>query len=468
MERVRTEASAPVDAASVAVFRIAFGVAVVVNVALYVPVLAREYYMEPSFLFGFGPLQVPAPPGQGIRLAYLATAVAGALVAVGWHTRLAAAGVLVTHTYVFLLDSSYFQNHEYLLSLLALLLVAMPTDRRWSVAARRRRLEPTVPRGVVWMLRFQVGVPYVYGGLAKLNGGDWFVGEPLRLWLAGRTDIEPIDTILTTEAVVLFMAYGALVFDLMAVPALLHPRTRRPAFAVAVCFHLTNAWLFGLFIFPWLMIAATTIFFDPDWPLRLASWVRERRLPAGEDDAVTAPAPAAASAASAASDAAGTEPVAGAGPSRALRSGALVAAAVWIVVQLLVPLRHLVIPGDPSWTEQAHRFSWHMRLRDKQSTVTFVVGDGDRVVRVDPREHLGAKQAARLGGHPERLVVFARHLSTLHDDAPVRAETSVSLNGRAPQPIVDPDVDLSRVTYRSHRPNDWILPLDSPRVRTGR
>ena len=58
-------------------------------------------------------------------------------------------------------------------------------------------------------------------------------------------------------------------------------------------------------------------------------------------------------------------------------------AGVWIAVQLLVPLRHFLIPGDPSWTEQAHRFSWHMRLRDKQSTVTFVVGDGDRGLLID-------------------------------------------------------------------------------------
>lgn len=452
-ERLHTLVGEPVDGASVAVFRIAFGVAVVINAALYAPVLAREYYIDTSFHFGYGALDLPSPPGQGIRLVYLAMAIAGALVAAGWHTRVAAAGVLVTNTYIFLLDSSFFQNHEYLLSLLALLLVALPTDRRWSVAARRDPDRgPTVPRGVVWMLRFQIGVPYFYGGLAKLNH-DWFHGEPLRLWLAARTDVEPIHAVLTDETVVWFMTFGALVFDLAAVPALLHPRTRRLAFAVAVCFHVTNAWLFGLFIFPWLMIAATTIFFPPDWPMGVAARMRERwpSLAPGDDRT-----PSERTASAGSSDA-----------RVAARRGVAVLAGLWIVVQLLVPLRHHLIPGDPSWTEQAHRFSWRMRLRDKQATVTFVVEDGQRVERVDPSDHLSPKQVERLGGHPERLAKFARHLSNLYDGAVVRAETSVALNGRPPQPMVDPTVDLAHVRYHSHRPNHWVLPLDHPDIDSG-
>lgn len=465
--RFRDAAVQPVDGASVAVFRIAFGVAIAVNAALYFPVLAREYYIEPSFSFGYGPLDfLEPPPGQGIRLVYLAMILSGILVALGWRTRLAAAGIFLTNTYIFLLDSTYFQNHEYLISLLALLLIVLPTDRRWSLDAHRRRRAratspdapvpaasvptTTVPAATVWMLRFQIGVPYFYGGLAKLNA-DWFNGEPLRLWLARRTDIEPIHSILTNESVVTVMNWGALAFDLTIVPLLLHRRTRVPAFVLVVCFHLTNAWLFGLFIFPWLMIAATTIFFPPDWPLRVADRLG---LDLG-DEADREP-----------ESAATTTPVAQRAPSPARTWTVAIVAALWVAAQLLVPLRHLIIPGDPNWTEQGHRFAWHMRLRDKASQVTFVVDDGERVWRVDPSDHLGRQQASRLGGHPERLVQFSRHLSEMHGGAAVRAETWVSLNGRDPQPIVDPDVDLSQVEYSSHGPNAWILPLEMPRKRS--
>lgn len=449
-QRLCEAALRPVDGASVAVFRIAFGVAIVVNALLYLPILAREYYIDTSYSFGYGPLSfLEPPPGQGVRFVYVAMALAGAMVAAGWHTRVAAGGVFVTNTYIFLLDSSFFQNHEYLISLLAVLLVVLPTERRWSLDARRRRgadpgpARTTVPAAVVWMLRFQIGVPYFYGGLAKLNA-DWFAGEPLRMWLWARTEIEPIHSILTNESVVMFMTYGSLAFDLAIVPLLMHRRTRLPAYVVAVCFHVINASLFGLFIFPWLMIAATTIFFPPDWPLLVAErFSRGRR---------ESPRP------TARSGVRHHRPV--------TTSVVLVAGLAWVAAQMLIPLRHHLIEGDPSWTEQAHRFSWHMRLRQKSAQVTFIVDDGRQVRWVDPRDHLGAKQAARLGGHPERLTQFARHLSGLHGGAEVRARTRVSLNGRDPQPIVDPSVDLARVTYRSHGPNDWILPLEMPRKRS--
>ncbi len=457
--RCGAAAREPVDAASVAVFRIALGVAVVVNAALYLPVLVREYYVDTTFHFGYEPFTfVQPPPGYGMHAIYVAMAATGVCIALGWRTRWAAAGLFVTNTFIFLADSSFFQNHEYLLSLLALLLVALPTDRRWSLAARAApERPPTVARGVVWLLRFQIGVPYFYGGLAKFNS-DWYRGEPLRMWLAERTDIGPIDAVLTTEWAVMGMAWGALVFDLAIVALLLHPRTRRPAFVVAVCFHVTNAWLFGLFIFPWLMIAATIIFFPPTWPHGTLGWLAAR-----------APALGPARGRGPWTVAADGPPVAAgeiaAGPRRRRRLVPVVAVAactLWVGTQLLVPLRHHAIEGNPSWTEQAHRFSWHMRLRDKGGWVRLTVDDGVRSFQVDPDDHLGTKQAARLPGHPERLVQFARHLSELHGGAEVRAETMVSLNGRDQQPFVDPDVDLASVTYESHRPNDWVLPLEEP------
>ena len=49
-------------------------------------------------------------------------------------------------------------------------------------------------------------------------------------------------------------------------PLLLNRRTRVPAFAVSVFFHLMNNWLFDIAIFPWLMLAAPLLYFPPDWP----------------------------------------------------------------------------------------------------------------------------------------------------------------------------------------------------------
>lgn len=49
---------------------------------------------------------------------------------------------------------------------------------------------------------------------------------------------------------------------------------------------------------------------------------------------------------------------------------------VYLLVQLLLPLRHLLYAGDPSWTEEGHRYAWHMKLRDKDAEAVFHVVDG--------------------------------------------------------------------------------------------
>lgn len=440
--------------ASVAFFRIAFGVAMLVNTFLYLPSLVHEYYVAPSFHFAYGPLSFVTPlPGPGMYLVYVAMGAAGVLIAIGLWYRWAAAAFFVLTTYVFLLDSTFFQNHEYLISLLSFLLVFLPANRLWSVDARRRPAlaSKTVPAWVVWLLRFQIGVPYFFGGLAKLNA-DWLEGEPLRMWLAQRTDVELIGPLFAEEPVVLFMAYGALVFDLTVVGLLLYRPTRLPALAVATAFHLTNARLFGLFIFPWLMIAATTIFLAPDWPLRVGAWTRARaaRWRRGAPSTAPSPAPKPGDAARALRN-----------PPR-MAAGLVACLAAWAAVQVALPLRHFAIPSSPSWSEEGHRFAWHMRLRDKQGTARFVLTANGRSWRVYPSRYLGRKQVSRLAGHPERLVRFARHLSALHGGAEVRVETSVSLNGRRRAPIVDPAVDLASVpvSWRGHA--EWILPLEEP------
>ena len=48
---------------------------------------------------------------------------------------------------------------------------------------------------------------------------------------------------------------------------------------------------------------------------------------------------------------------------------------VWFSFQILFPVRHLLYPGSPSWTEEGHRFSWQMKLRDKRARAVFMVRD---------------------------------------------------------------------------------------------
>ena len=49
--------------------------------------------------------------------------------------------------------------------------------------------------------------------------------------------------------------------------------------------------------------------------------------------------------------------------------------AAYLSVQILVPLRHFLYPGSVHWNEEGHRFSWHMKLRDKDARARFYIVD---------------------------------------------------------------------------------------------
>ncbi|MEE9384668.1 MAG: HTTM domain-containing protein [Nannocystaceae bacterium] len=105
------------------------------------------------------------------------------LVAAGCFYKFAASFLAVLMWWVFFLEQSGYVNHMYLACLLTSLLVFVPADRCFSVT--RWRSDATVPVWCVWLLRFQMGIVYFFGGVAKLNTG-WLNGYPLRIWMHDR------------------------------------------------------------------------------------------------------------------------------------------------------------------------------------------------------------------------------------------------------------------------------------------
>jgi hypothetical protein len=152
---------------------------------------------------------------------------------------------------------------------------------------------------------------------------------------------------------------------------------------------------------------------------------------------------------------------------------------LFIGLQILVPLRYLLYPGNVSWTEEGHRFAWMMKLRDKDADARFTVRDpaSGREWRVDPQHYLLRHQVGEMESRPDMVLQFAHHLAQVWEEersAPgveVRARVCASLNGRPAALLIDPERDLARVE-RNLRHADWILPLalpfERPQPRTGR
>ena len=128
---------------------------------------------------------------------------------------------------------------------------------------------------------------------------------------------------------------------------------------------------------------------------------------------------------------------------------------------------HLVITQDQELPETILIVFglMHELLRDKHGSAVFVVRDPitRRVQLLDPAELLNPWQARQLPPRPDFALQFARFLRERESSdrsAPVevQARIRVSLNGREPAWLVDPEVDLA-AQPRGPGPVPWILPL---------
>ena len=449
---------APVDIASIVYFRIAFGAIMLWEVWRYYKYgWIKSYYIDPVMHFTYYGFDWVRPwPGQGMYLHFLVLGALAICILLGLWYRISTALFFLGFTYVFLLDQANYLNHFYLICLISLLMVFVPAHRACSLDALRRPEihSDTAPAWTLWLLRFQIGIPYFYGGLAKLDG-DWLRGEPLSSWLAAKTDFPIIGPLFTERWMVYLFGYGGLLLDLLVIPLLLWRRTRPFAFAAAVLFHLLNAMLFQIGIFPWFMIAATALFFPPDWPRLGGRWrpVKSPRTISrkGATAAKGVPRPAIAVA-----------------PLRPDQRLTLALLGIYMTVQLLVPLRHFLYPGYVGWTEEGHLFAWHMMLRSKRGKAEFFATDpvSGRSAKINPQYLLTPRQLRKFSRWPDMVLQFSHYIANElrkqgYPQVEVRARVVASLNGRRPQLLIDPTVNLAAQS-RTLMPTPWIVPFQEP------
>ena len=434
----------PTDAAPLALFRIVFGILMCIEVLRYWAYGRIErYYVDPDFLFPF--VEGIRPIGDGMYAVYVVMGLAALLLAIGYHYRAASIAFFTLYTYTFLLDRAQYNNHYYLICLLGFLFVMTDAHRAFSADAWRRALARRMPAWHLHVFRLQICVVFVYAGIAKLNA-DWLAGEPVRMWLAARSDYPVIGPLLLQEWFVYFYAYAGLLFDLLICFFLLWAPARTIGFVLLVGFNLLNRWFYDIGIFPYLTIATFALFMDgvtirsvfarlpgPDFTKRAVAYVRAGLL----------------------------LPV--------WARARVCVMVIFVLTQVLVPLRHFVIPGDVGWTDEGHNFSWRMKLRDKRAReITFYTREPRTGhVRELSTAELTSRQKRKMSTRPHMVVRYARHLADgLERDGwespAVHVRALVALNGREPRPLIYEDANLAAEDYKHLAHNDWITPRQEP------
>ncbi len=440
----------PCPIAPLVTFRVLFGLALVISTLRFIWLGWIDYhFISTKFTFKYYGFEwitpLPYPLMYALHGLLLLAAVGICLGA--WY-RLCIIFFFLGFTYCELIDLTYYLNHYYFVSLVCLLLCLVPAHTAYSIDVIRHPeiRKTTVPFWAVGIFRLQLGIVYVYAGLAKINTTWLLEALPLRIWLPTADKMPILGWFFKQEITAYLFAWAGMFYDTFIVFFLAYHKTRWFAYVCVIFFHVIVGLLFQIGVFPIVMILATPVFFNAYWHEKV--WDRLTNTPCKVlktlQGVPTTNKPCKVS--------------------KILQSFTLCFWGLFFTFQLLFPWRYLLYDGNLFWTEEGYRFSWRVMLMEKAGTATFYVKDSKTQSEgvVVNSEFLNSHQEKQMAMQPDMLLQFAHFLQQYYtkqgiSNPQVRAEVYVTLNGQPSQLLFSPWLDLTKIKD-SWAKKDWIFP----------
>lgn len=425
-----------IDNSQLIIFRIFFGILVALECygAIFTGWI-KKTLVEPKFTFNFIGFNWLQPlPGNGMYFYFFAMGTLGVCIALGYKYRFSIISFFLLWSAVYLMQKTSYNNHYYLLALISLIMCFLPAGRSNSLDVK---FKPSLQSYsmfsyVRWIIVAQLFIVYTYASIAKMYG-DWIDFGMLKILMQNKADYYVIGGLLQQHSVHVLMGIFGILFDLLIVPALLYKRTRKVAFFLSIFFHLFNSIVFQIGIFPFLSLAFSVFFFEPE-TIRKIFFKKE---PSCTNDLIK---PTSIS---------------------HILIGML---SVYLVIQVILPVRHHFIADNVLWTEEGHRLSWRMMLRSRRGSIHFRVVNNEtgEATLVKQEMYLTPKQKARVAAYPDFIWQFAQHLKKEYKEkgevvSVYAINSKISINARPMKAFINPEIDLANTPWNHFGHSDWIL-----------
>lgn len=427
----------PIDNSQLVLFRILYGFFITAEAwGAIMTGWVRRVLVEPQMNFPFLDFDFLHPlPGNGMYFYFFLMGCFGWMVTLGYRYRIGIIGYTIMWAGVYFMQKTSYNNHYYLMVLFNFIFCFMPANRYASFDAKQQRVETKnyCPQWCVWWFKAMILTVYFYSAVAKMYPG-WLTAEPIKIWFSAKAHFPIIGKLLIQEWFQYFVAWGGITFDLLVGPALLWKKTRKYAFITSLFFHAFNSAVFHVGVFPYLGISFSVLFFEAKTIRKLFF---RRKKPFDQDEArVTW----------------NKSPI------------VLGLISAFLLIQILLPLRHWYFKGDVNWTEEGHRLAWHMMLRIKAGSIFIYIEDEETNIRqsVDLSQYLTPKQTRAIATRPDMMWYFVQHLKQDYyakgrTNFGIYAVSYVSLNGAESRPLYDPEYNLVNAEWNKFSENDWVL-----------
>lgn len=423
-----------IDNSPLVVFRIFFGFLVACESfgAIFTGWVKR-ILIDPQVTFSFIGFEWLKPlPGFGMYFYFIAMGVFGLAIMLGYRYRIAIISYTILWAGVYFMQKTAYNNHYYLLLLISFLMIFLPSNSYASLDVRQNRIkeENTMPYWISLLFIIQVAIVYVFASIAKFYP-DWLDGTFTRNLLADSTNVITLKKLFLQKWFYLFIAYMGIIFDLLIVPLLLFKKTRMLALLASLTFHLFNAIFLEIGIFPFFALTFALFFYEPE---TIRSVFLRRKTSIETDN----------------------------GHSNYYGKKIVYFLIIpYLIIQLLLPLRHHFIEGDVLWTEEGHRLSWRMMLRERNGFIHIRIKDlktGEESL-YDYRKNLTDKQIQNLATKPDFIWQYCQYIKKEFKgkEIAIFIDCKNSINRKEYKTLIDPKFDMAKAKWDYFRHNEWLL-----------
>jgi len=425
-----------IDNSALIVFRILFGLLCFLeSVGAIFTGWIKRVFIDAQFTFSFIGLEWLQPlPNNGMYFYYLIMGLFALCIMLGYKYRLSVVSFTLMWTVSYLMQKAAYNNHYYLLMLLSSLMVFMPANTYASIDAKQNPeiKRYSMPQWCRLVFIFQLLIVYTYASVAKLYP-DWLNTNVIELLMRSKQHYILVGELLQQKGLHYILTYGGILFDGLIIPLLLYKPTRKWAFIISIFFHLFNSFVFQIGIFPYLALAFSVFFFNPKTIQQL--FLKKKGF--YELNEVIIP---------------------------KYKTPLTLLFSIYFLVQIGLPLRHHFIEDHVLWTEEGHRLSWRMMLRNKSGTAIYRVENKatGKSSTVNLNDYLTTKQKQIASTKPDVIWQFSQKLKVLFkkngQDVSVYVNCKVSVNGKPYKQLINSDIDLANVSWNYFKHSDWILP----------
>ncbi len=440
--RINKYLNSNVDASPLIVFRIFFGLLMLISILrFWNNGWIETIYIEPIFHFKYYGFEWVRSFKEWNYLLFLICAISTLCITIGYKYKFFSVLFFLTFTYIELIDKTTYLNHYYFISIISFFLIFLPANCKFSLDTYLQKKECNeIPIWTIDVIKIMLFIVYFYAGIAKINS-DWLLkAMPLSIWLPGKYDLLLVGSWMSEEWIHYLFSWGGMLYDLLIGFFLFSKAYRNHAYILVVIFHIMTAIFFpSIGMFPYIMIASAIIFLSSDIHKKIILFFRN--IISIKDNLIF-------------------------DNYKIPNSRKAFFFIIFLLfIQIIVPFRYLLYNGNIFWTEEGYRFSWRVMLMEKAGHTTFTVIDNNSNKReiVNNGCFLTEFQEKQMSFQPDLILEFAHYLGDIYkkkgfSEPSIYVDSYVTLNGRLSSRFIDEKVDLLK-EQESFKQKTWVIPF---------